>query len=109
MSLADSSPAPDDFELVYAGRGVNALQNSTNFAALSKGGFSAVWSCSPTDDLAYLKGLTVPPVGAYTGNECGAVAVVHAQGVSSFRRFLLIILGVLIALAFERVLRRPEP
>jgi hypothetical protein len=37
------------------------------------------------------------------------VAVVYAQGVTSFRTFLLIILGVLIALAFERVLRRPEP
>lgn len=108
VSLADSSPAPDDFESVYAGRGLNALQNTTNFAALSKGRLSAVWSCSPTDDLQYLKGLTVPPVGAYAGNECGAVAVVYAQGVSSFRTFLLIILGVLIALAFERVLRRPE-
>jgi hypothetical protein len=109
VSLADSSPAPDDFESVYPGRGVNALQNATNFAALSKGRLSAVWSCSPTDDLQYLKGLTIPPAGAYTGNECGAVAVVYAQGVSSFRTFLLIILGVLIALAFERVLRRAEP
>jgi len=109
VSLSDSSPAPDDFESVYPGRGINALQNATNFAALSKGRLSAVWSCNPTDDLEYLKGLTVPPVGAYTGNECGAVAVVYAQGVSSFRTFLLIILGVLIALAFERVVRRPEP
>lgn len=109
VSLPDSSPAPDDFESVYPGRGVNALQNSTNFAALSEGRLSAVWSCTPTDDLQYLKGLTIPPAGAYTGNECGAVAVVYAQGVTSFRTFLLIILGVLIALAFERVLRRPEP
>jgi hypothetical protein len=109
VSLPDSSPAPDDFESVYAGRGSNALQNTTNFAALSMGRLSAVWSCKPTDDLQYLHGLTIPPVGAYAGNECGAVAVVYAQGVTSFRTFLLIILGVLIALAFERVLRRPQP
>jgi hypothetical protein len=108
LSLPDSSPAPDDFESVYSGGGVNALQNSTDFAALSKGRLSAVWSCTPTDDLRYLKGPSAPSETAYTGNECGAVAVVYAQGVSSFRAFVLIILGVLIALAFERLLHRPR-
>jgi hypothetical protein len=108
ISLPDSSPAPDDFESVYAGSGTNALKNTTNFAGLSKGRLSAVWSCTPGDDLSYLKGVTIPPSSAFPGNSCGAVAVVYANGVNSFRAFILIILGVLIALAFERLFTARE-
>jgi hypothetical protein len=103
LDISDSSPQPQDFESVYTGRGANSFSNVVSFAALNKGRLSGVWSCTPADDLSYLRGLTIPSPGAFAGSACSAVAVVYAQGASSFRAFILIIFGVLIALAVERL------
>jgi hypothetical protein len=109
LSLPDTSPAPTDVEPIFVGRGGDFTQRATELAAKSGGTLGPVWACQPSDDLSYLYAVApgnIPPPGSFTGDACGALAVINAPGASDFRATVLIVFGVLIALAFEWLVRR---
>ncbi len=109
FSLADTSPAPTDFEAIFVGTHGSLGQRAGELAARSGGNLGPVWACQPSDDLSYLTAHAprgVPGSGSFPGDACGAVAVVDAVGASDVRAIVLIVFGVLIALAFERFFQR---
>ncbi len=110
LSLTETSPPPTDFEAVFVGTHGSTSERSSEQASLSGGRLGPVWACEPSDDLSYLADRAppsnVPSAGSFTGNACGAVAVVDAPGASDFRAVVLVVFGVLIALAFEWLIRR---
>lgn len=109
VSLADTNPAPTDFEPIFLGTHGSLQQRTNELVTLSGGRLGPVWTCEPSDDLSYLASpapRNIPPAGSFPGDACGAVAVVNAPGASDFRATVLIVLGVLIALAFEWFFRR---
>ena len=108
VSLADTDPAPTDYEAVFVGTGGTLAHRSKERNDESGGRLGPVWRCAPADDLTYLYARAprnIPSDQSYVGDACGAVAVVDAPGAADFRAVFLIVMGVLIALAFEWLLR----
>jgi hypothetical protein len=109
FSLPDTNPAPTDFEAIFVGANGSPKQRASQLALHSGGRLGPVWSCRPSDNLTYLtapKAAGIPSAGSFPGDACGTVAVVNAVGASDIRAVFLIVIGVLIALAFERFFRR---
>jgi hypothetical protein len=109
LSLPDTNPAPTDFEAICKAGQVarSSSSTTTGCVTLSEGRLGPVWACQPSDELTYLTAHAphnVPAAGAFAGNACGAVAVVNAANASDVKAVFLIIVGVLIALCFERAL-----
>ncbi len=105
VSLADTMPPPVNFEASGYGTRGSELQRINGFVTGNAARLAPVWSCVPSDNLSYLNArapLGVPTTGSFVGGVCSAVAVVDAPGAGSARTIVLIILGVLIAIAFER-------
>jgi hypothetical protein len=108
VSLADTDPAPTDYEAVFVGTSGTLAHRSKERNDESGGRLGPVWRCAPADDLTYLHARAprdIPGDQSYVGDACGAVAVVDAPGAADFRAVFLIVMGVLIALAFEWLLR----
>ncbi len=106
VSIADTTPPPVNFEASGYGTGGSELRRINGFVSGNAARLAPVWSCAPSDDLSYLNAkapLGVPSSGSFIGGVCSAVAVVDAPGAGSARAIVLIILGVLIAIAFERL------
>jgi hypothetical protein len=99
LSLGDTTPAPNDFEAVfYAQRGTTAERLKTSIKG-NESRAGPVWTCRPSQSLAYLRGYgttAVPPEQSFSGNACGAVAVVAVPRADDLRGFAVLVLGILI-------------
>jgi hypothetical protein len=105
VSLADTSPQPTDFESIGVGTQASLLARVNGFVTANTGRLGPVWTCTPSENLTYLDSPAprgIPTTGSFAGDACGAIAVVDAPGASDLRSTVLIVAGVLIAIAFER-------
>jgi hypothetical protein len=110
LSESDSTPAPDDDEAAYIGRnGESGPAETHQFAGLQRGRLSPVWDCEPRDNLRYLRTGLTPNASAYSGDACGAVAVVDVNGANSVKAVVIVLIGAMLALSLERLLRKPKP
>lgn len=112
LSLGDTSPAPSDYEAIAVDTHGTLQERVNEFVTAGTGKLGPVWACTPSDNLTYLSARTprnIPDTGSFAGDACGVVAVVDAPAANDIRATVLIVLGVLIAIAFERLFRvRPR-
>ncbi len=112
LSLPDTNPPPTDYEAIGVDTHGTLQQRINAFVTGGTGQLGPVWACTPSDNLSYLDARfprNIPATGSFVGNECGAIAVVDAPGASDIRATVLIILGVLLAIAFERLFSGLRP
>lgn len=112
LSLGDTSPPPSDYEAIAVDTHGTLPQRVNEFVTAGTGDLGPVWTCTPSDNLTYLSATSsqdIPATGSFAGNACGVVAVVNTPAANDIRATVLILLGVLIAIAFEYFFRvRPR-
>jgi hypothetical protein len=97
FSLSDTAPTPTDLSPVFI-----PAENTLAFGDVS--GFRAespVWTCRLTPlnlSVGLGNGLPAPPAGAFSGNACGAVAVVSAPQADTIRQLALLVGGAVIGI-----------
>jgi hypothetical protein len=104
VSLGDATPAPDDFAAVLFARSGTPQERSTATIYGNDSKAGPVWTCRPAQTLSYLSGFgtkAVPPERSFSGNACGAVAVVSAPRADDLRGFAVLVLGILIGFFFD--------
>jgi hypothetical protein len=104
LSLGDTTPAPSDFEAVLFAQGGSPQERVSDSINGNRSRAGPVWSCRPAQNLSYLRGQgtrAVPPEGSFSGNACGAVAVVAAPRADDLRGFAVLVLGILIGFFFD--------
>jgi hypothetical protein len=113
LSLGDTSPPPSDYEAIAIDTHGKLDQRINEFVTAGTGELGPVWTCTPSDNLTYLSAPVprdIPETGSFAGDACGVVAVVDTHAANDSRATVLILLGVLIAIAFEHFFRvRPRP
>ena len=104
--LEESTPNQDDYESVWRpGPELEGHQEALLSAAEEGDKNSApVWSCTPTQDLSFLRGryASIAPSGSYAGNACGAIAVIEPPGAEETRTTIVIIGSIAVGIAAER-------
>jgi hypothetical protein len=112
LSLGDTSPPPSDYEAIAVDTHGTLDQRINRFVTAGTGELGPVWTCTPSDNLTYLSAPAprdIPGTGSFAGDACGVVAVVDTAAANDIRTTVLILLGVLIAIAFEHFFRvRPR-
>jgi hypothetical protein len=105
LSSGDTSPAPSDYEAIAVDTHGTLQQRISEFSA-GTGKLGPVWACTPSDNFTFFDARApgnIPNTGSFAGDACGVVAVVDAPAASDIRATVLIVVGVFIAISFERL------
>jgi hypothetical protein len=105
-TLDESAPEPNDYEAVWRPSAEHEGVDAEQLLREARFGRHAapVWSCLPTQDLSYLRGesSSIPPAGSFTGNACGAFAIVEPPTADEIRTTIILIGSVVAAIFAER-------